>query len=563
MDQLGELLRARDLLWATREDHEAARARFEWPRPAQFNWALDFFDRVAPAERCALRVVEPNGIVTERSFDDLRRRSDQVATMLRALGVGRGDRVLVMLGNVVPLWEACLAGIKLGAVLIPASTLLTERDVADRIARAGVRAVIAEAALADRFAAVPGDLVRVSVGGPVGGWQAFESSEAASSDFVPDGPTAAQDPLLLYFTSGTTAQPKLVEHTHASYPIGHLSTMYVLGLRPGDVHLNVSSPGWAKHAWSSLFAPWLAEATVLVFNYPRFDARALLEVLVRERVTSLCAPPTVWRMLVQEELGSYAVSLREVLAAGEPCNPEIIDQVRHAWGLTLRDFYGQTELTATIGNSPGLPIKPGSMGCPLPGYDVDLLDDDRPGDEGEICVRLEPRPLGLMTGYRDDPGRTAEVMRGGYYHTGDVATRDRDGYVTYVGRADDVFKAADYRISPFELESALLEHPAVAEAAVVPSPDARRTAVPKAFVVLAAGWPASAETARSIFEHSRERLAPFQRLRRLEFAELPKTISGKIRRVELRSAEAERGPDAPRRPNEYAETDVAPPGSGR
>jgi acetyl-CoA synthetase len=359
----------------------------------------------------------------------------------------------------------------------------------------------------------------------------------------------AHETLLLYFTSGTTAKPKLVEQTHASYPIGHLTTMYWIGLRPGDVHLNISSPGWAKHAWSNVFAPWNAEATVLIVNQPRFDAVGLMEAMERCGTTTFCAPPTVWRMLVQADLGAFRgrIPLREVVGAGEPLNPEVIEQVEKAWGVTIRDGFGQTETTLQIGNSPGQPLKPGSMGRPMPGYDVVLLDplSSEERSEGEICLRLDGplgRPVGLMVGYRDDEDRTEEVMRGGAYHTGDVASRDDDGYITYVGRTDDVFKASDYRISPFELESVLIEHPAVAEAAVVPSPDPTRLAVPKAYVVLAAGHEPDADTATSILAYCRDHLAPYKRIRRIEFAELPKTISGKIRRVELRGREtAEHG----------------------
>jgi len=351
------------------------------------------------------------------------------------------------------------------------------------------------------------------------------------------------DPLLLYFTSGTTAQPKLVEHTHVSYPAGHLSTLYWIGLQPGDVHLNISSPGWAKHAWSNVFAPWIAGATSLILGHERFSAAVLLDAIPACGVTSLCAPPTVWRMLVQADLARADVrTLRECVGAGEPLNPEVIEQVRRAWNITVRDGYGQTETTAQIGNPPGSQLRLGSMGRPLPGYEVALIDPitGEPAGEGEICLPLDQRPLGLMTGYKDDPERAAEAMRGGYYHTGDVATRDADGYITYVGRTDDVFKASDYRISPFELESVLIEHEAVAEAAVVPSPDPVRLAVPKAYVILAAGYEPSGDTALAILAYSRERLAPYKRIRRLEFADLPKTISGKIRRVELREQEHRR-----------------------
>jgi acetyl-CoA synthetase len=355
--------------------------------------------------------------------------------------------------------------------------------------------------------------------------------------------TRASDPLLLYFTSGTTARPKLVEHTHASYPVGHLSTVYWIGLQPGDIHLNISSPGWAKHAWSNVFAPWNAEATALILGYERFSADLLLRAFGEQRVSTFCAPPTVWRMLIQSDLGAADVStLRECVAAGEPLNPEVIERVRDAWQITVRDGYGQTETTAQVGNTPGEPLKLGSMGRALPGYTVTLLDPvtGEPAGEGELCLDLSHRPLGLMTGYRGDPARDAAAMRGGFYHTGDVASRDGDGYLTYVGRTDDVFKASDYRISPFELESVLIEHEFVAEAAVVPSPDPLRLAVPKAYVTLTAGAEPCGETALAILAYTRERLAPYKRVRRLEFADLPKTISGKIRRVELRDQENDR-----------------------
>jgi acetyl-CoA synthetase len=553
---------ARDLLLRHREDYEAAKAAFAWPRLDEFNWALDWFDVLAAEhpERDALRVVTADSD-TRLTYAQMAARSNQVANWLRDLGARRGDRVLLMLGNIAPLWEVILASIKLGAVIIPASTLLGPEDLADRIARGDVRHVITEDVHAAKFEGLSGTWTRVVIGAAAPGWQHYDDAGSAPADFAPDGPTRAADPLLLYFTSGTTAQPKLVEHTHVSYPAGHLSTMYWIGLQPGDVHLNISSPGWAKHAWSNVFAPWIAGATSLILGHERFSAAVLLDAIPACGVTSLCAPPTVWRMLVQASLADADVrSLRECVGAGEPLNPEVIEQVRRAWDITIRDGYGQTETTAQIGNTPGAQVRLGSMGRPLPGYEVALIDPvtGEPAGEGEICLPLASRPLGLMTGYQDDPERAAEAMRGGYYHTGDVATRDADGYITYVGRTDDVFKASDYRISPFELESVLIEHEAVAEAAVVPSPDPLRLAVPKAYVILAAGYEPSGDTALAILAYSRERLAPYKRVRRLEFADLPKTISGKIRRVELREEEQRRhaaGEGAARGTTEFWEED--------
>jgi acetyl-CoA synthetase len=530
---------------------------FHWPDIRHFNWARDYFDRIAlNNDRPALRVVDDAGRDQALSFAELARRSNQVANFLATLGVRPGDRVLIMLGNVIALWETMLAVIKLGAVMIPATTLLQREDLQDRLVRGAVRAVVTDRALAKLFVGLSGVPIRVAVGGATAGWKDFEDSRQAEVTYDAAALTPADALMLLYFTSGTTATPKLVAHSQTSYAVGHLSTAYWIGLRQGDVHLNLSSPGWAKHAWSCFFAPWNAEATVLAYHYERFSATALLDQLVRCRVTTFCAPPTVWRMLIQEDLGRWPVVLREVVGAGEPLNPEVIERVRAAWGLTIRDGFGQTETTAQIGNPPGHPLKPGSMGRPLPGYAVVLVAaDGAVGDEGEICLDLAQRPVGLMQAYLDDPDKTAEAMRDGYYHTGDVASRDADGYLTYVGRLDDVFKSSDYRISPFELESVLIEHPAVAEAAVVPSPDPLRLAVPKAYVVLSAGAAADAATARSILEYVRGRVSPFKRIRRLEFADLPKTISGKIRRVDLRLSERDRAVDGARRSYEFWEED--------
>ncbi|MFJ9910289.1 AMP-binding protein [Actinacidiphila glaucinigra] len=537
-----EFRAARDFLLRHREDYRAAYEGFRWPRPEHFNWALDWFDVIArDNDRPALHIVEEDGTESVVSFAAMSERSARVANRLRGLGVGAGDRIVVMLGNQTELWETALAAMKLRAVVIPATPLLGPADLTDRVERGRARHVIVRAADTAKFEQVPGEYTRIAVGGAPAGWHAYEDAYDAPADFTPDGDTRGDDPLMLYFTSGTTAKPKLVEQTHLSYPVGHLATMYWIGLRPGDVHLNISSPGWAKHAWSNLFAPWNAEATVFIHNYTRFDAGRLMAEMDRAGVTSFCAPPTVWRMLIQADLGVLRTPPREVVAAGEPLNPEVIEHVRRAWGLTIRDGFGQTETAVQVSNPPGQPLKPGSMGRPSPGYVVELVDPvtGKPGDEGEICLDLSTRPVGLMTGYEGDPERTAEAMAGGWYRTGDSGSRDAEGYITYIGRADDVFKASDYKISPFELESALLEHECVAEAAVVPAPDPLRLAVPKAYVVLAEGWEPGPQTAAALFAHSRAVLAPYKRVRRIEFAELPKTVSGKIRRIELRQRTAE------------------------
>jgi acetyl-CoA synthetase len=573
---------ARAFLLKHRTDYDAAVKGFRWPDPAQFNWALDWFDAelardAESRDRTALWIVDAaSDKDTKLSFATLSRRSNQVANFLRAQGLKRGDHLLLLLGNVVPLWETMLAAMKLGVVVIPATTLLTSVELQDRLDRGRAKVVVAAQDQVAKFASLRADnLVRIVVGASAEqvGWLPFETAPEFPEEFTPDGPTGADEPMLLYFTSGTTAKPKLVRHSQRSYPVGALSTMYWLGLQPGDVHLNISSPGWAKHAWSCLFAPWNAGATVFVVDQSRFDAKALLAIMARCGVTTLCAPPTVWRLFIQERLADFKVGLREVCGAGEPLNPEVIDQVKAAWGLTIRDGYGQTETTALAGNSPGQKVKVGSMGRPLPGYRVEITDiDGHVAKEGEVTLVLgAARPAGLMQGYQGEDGKLSGAD-GEVYRSGDVVFVDDEGYFTFVGRSDDVFKSSDYRISPFELESVLLEHEAVAEAAVVPSPDPIRLAFPKAYVLLVPGVERTAETALSVFKHLHSRLAPFKRIRRIELVtELPKTISGKIRRVQLRRLEHDNNREDPLRGQEFREEDfpelqrvrTAAPGTGQ
>ena len=548
---------ARDFLFDHAGDYKAAHAGFRWPDMEHFNYALDWFDaelaQGESANRLALKIV--GAVAAERTFSELSTASNRLANGLRALGVRRGERILLMLGNVVPLWETMLAAMKLGAVVIPATTLLNTNDLKDRFGRGRVRHIVANAADAGKFDGLDPTVTRIAVGDAPAGWLSYADLLNNSESFTPDAPTRVTDPMLLYFTSGTTSRPKLVEHNHQSYPVGHLITMYWIGLRPGDMHLNISSPGWAKHAYSCFFAPWNAGATIFILNQPRFNARGMLDAIVDHKITTICAPPTVWRMFVQEDMAAWKTSLREVLSAGEPLNPEVIEHVQGVWNLTPREGYGQTETTLQIGCFPGQLVKPGSMGQESPGFRIRLLGaDDGDAEEGEVSIDLNPPPIGLMRGYQADDGSFMPLGQGAY-RTGDVGTKDADGYFTYVGRADDVFKASDYRISPFELESALIEHPAVAEAAVVPAPDKVRMAIPKAYVTLAAGNEPDRDTALSIFRHLREALAPYKRVRRIEFSDLPKTISGKIRRVELRQTEEARAKAETREPAEFREED--------
>lgn len=541
--------RARDFLLHHPHDYDAVRAGFAWPHLESFNFALEWFDVVAGEhpDRNAVTIVEEDLTCRSHTYGELAARSDQVANWLRDLGMRRGDTMIVMLDNTIELWEVLFGLLKVGGVAIPTSTLLSDGDLAWRVETADARFAIAPSRLVGRFHLVRPGTTLIGLGeGLPDGWIDFATSADAATSFIPDGPTPATDTSLLYFTSGTTAHPKLVRHTQVSYPVGHLSTMYWLGVRPGDVHLNISSPGWGKHAWSNFFSPFLAQATVFIFNYARFHAETLLRIMDTHQVSTFCAPPTVWRMLIQADLSRLTKPPREIVGAGEALNAEVINRVRDAWNNTIRDGYGQTEMTCSVGNSPGQPIHPGAMGRPMPGYAVVLLDPAT-GElvegvgEGEICLDLSVHHLGLMGGYFEADDLTAEATRGGYYHTGDIASRDAEGYLTYVGRADDVFKASDYKISPFELESALMIHEAVAECAVVPSPDPVRGAVPKAYVHLANGHEVGPDVARSIFAHCRSHLNGYQLVRIVEFVDhLPKTVSSKIRRVELRAAEAER-----------------------
>lgn len=556
-DRANNFLAARDFLRTHREDYNTAYKQFNWPVLNEFNWALDYFDEYAKDNfQTALWIVDEQVKEEKVSYSTLSIRSNQVANYLRSLGVKRGDRILLMLPNITPMWEVCLAAMKLGAVVSPATMLLSNEDLQDRVTRGKMRIVITDNDQTHRFNDISGDYLRITTDRVKSEWLAYEDSEQHSTKFTADGVTLATDPMLIYFTSGTTAKPKMVLHTHQSYPVGHLSTMYWLGLQEGDIHYNISSPGWAKHSWSCLFAPWNAGATVFIYNQERFDPQKTLKTLANCKVSSMCAPPTAWRTFILEDLASYKVELRELISAGEPLNPEVIEQVEHAWGVTIREGYGQTETTAMLGCPPGTKVKPGSMGRPLPGYSVCLLDDDgKQSEEGELSINLAPAPIGLMVGYADNDELTQSALGSEHYGTSDVASIDEDGFYWFIGRTDDVFKSSDYRISPFELESVLVEHPAVAEAAVVESPDPKRLCVPKAFLTLAPEVEQNAELALDIFKFVSKKVGPYKRIRRIEFSSLPKTVSGKIKRKELRSLEIELRKGSEKSPNEYEEKD--------
>ena len=555
---------ARDRLLELAADPARARAEFTWPDVGdEFNWAHDVFDVIAAGnDTTALWIAEADGTEIKRSFAEMKRRSDQVAHWMLAQGARKGDVAMLMLGNRYELWEIMLAALKIGVVILPTSVVLGAGELVDRVDRGRVKWVFAAPEDAVKFAQVPGSYRGVVVGfdaaerdqrAALYDWLDFGEARSSSIAEVPKR-TKSDDISLIYFTSGTTSLPKIVEHSHTSYPLGHLSTMAWIGVRPGDVHSVVSAPGWGKHAWSSFFSPWNVGATIFVLNYARFDAAHFVSELDRAGVNTFCAPPTVWRMLIQHQLDRKPGALRELLSAGEPLNPEVIARIREWWGIEIRDGYGQTETTALIGTMPGEAVVPGAMGRPLPGVAAVLVDplSGELVDEGEICLPLghdadagavagaaaaADRPVNLMPGYFGNAEATEKAMRGGYFHTGDVAQRDADGVLTFVGRTDDIFKSSDFKVSPFEVESALLEHPLVAEAAVVGAPDETRLNVTKAYVALAAGTAADAGTARELLAFARGAMPAYMRVRRIEFFELPKTASGKIRRVELRQRE--------------------------
>ena len=544
---------ARDFLFAHRTDYRTAHRDFRWPKLEHFNYALDWFDaelaRGPLAHQPALKIVG-DGAAT-RSFAELSAASNRIANGLRALGVQRGDRILLMLGNVVPLWETMLAAMKLGAVVIPATTLLTPRDLQDRFERGRVRHLVAAAADAAKFAGLDPGVTRIARRRAPAGWHRYD--DAAATRPTPSrrtAPTRATDPLLLYFTSGTTSRPKLVEHSHQSYPVGHLITMYWIGLQPGDMHLNISSPGWAKHAYSCFFAPWNAGATVFIANQPRFNARGMLDAIAGQQRHHALRPADG---LAHVRAGGPEVLARRRCARSVPpasrSTRRSSSRCRRSGARPCARATARPRPPLQIGCFPGETVKPGSMGQEAPGYRIRLLDPDgnAGGQEGEVCIAARSAAGRADARLPERRRHRSRRSASGAYRTGDVGDARRRRLLTYVGRADDVFKASDYRISPFELESVLIEHPAVAEAAVVPAPDPMRMAVPKAYITLAAGAPPDRATALSIFRHLRERLAPFKRVRRLEFSELPKTISGKIRRVELRQTEERLAKDGPAR----------------
>jgi acetyl-CoA synthetase len=532
-------------------DLEAERARFRIEVPERFNAVIDVLDRWAAEDPEAVALVSLDGagdLVASQTVADLVAESRRAGRALAALGIGRGQRVLVLLPRVPAWYAAVLGAIRIGAVPMPGPALLTPRDIAYRVDRGRAVAAVADAAAAEKVdagcagSAPAAHRIAWAAGGePRHGWADLDRLMQEAGDGPTDpGPTAASDPMLLYFTSGTVGHPKMVMLPQA-YALGHIRTArFWQDLRAGDRHWTISDTGWAKAAYGSLFGQWHERATVVQVALGRPEADTILSTIARSGITSFCAPPTLYRMLVQADLSAYDLSgLRHCTSAGEPLNPEVIRAWKAGTGLELYDGYGQTETTITAANVRALPIRPGSMGKPLPGYEVEILRDDdsraADGEVGAIAIRAEPRPVGMFDRYEGEDEATSARFRAGWYHTGDRAARDVDGYLWFEGRDDDVITSAAYRIGPFEVESSLVEHPAVAEAAVVGRDDPERTQMVCAFVILAPGAAASEELARELQDHCKAQTAPYKYPREVHFVEeLPKTVSGKIRRVELR-----------------------------
>ena len=532
---------------ANMSNYRETRKNFELTVPAVFNFARDVIDAQGDLQAPAIRWMrgDQETLVTYRELSET---STRIAAGLQQLGVAKGDTVIVMLGRKLQWWEVVAACLRMGAVVSPATPQLSAHDLEYRINASGASCMITDTDNMGKIESIeqncPGLKARVLVGPEAAGWTSYSGllntplTDEATAD------TLASDEAFCFFTSGTTGKPKMTVHTQASYGIAHTTTgKFWLDQKPGDLHWNISDTGWAKAAWSSFFGPFICGSCVFVDDSD-FNPQRTLELLKHLPITTMCGAPTVYRMLVQQDLsGMEHTALRHCVAAGEPLNPEVIELWRKATGITVMDGYGQTETVLLCGNFLCMETKEGSMGKPAPGYDLAVVDDSgeilAPNTEGDIAVRVKPqRPVGLFKEYRGAPEATEACFRGGWYITGDRAFIDEDGYFWFVGRADDVIITAGYRIGPFEVESTLLEHDAVAESAVVSSPDPTRGEIVKAFVVLSAGYEPTDELRTELQRHVKSSTAPYKYPRKIDFVEaLPKTVSGKIRRKELRDSE--------------------------
>ena len=532
-------------------DYEAARAEFKLEIPDDFNFAFDVLaTQAGKADKTALIAVANDGeSAEEQSYGDLERASNQFANVLKDIGAEKGDFAFVMITRIPAFYHALFGCMKMGVVAMPGTNLLTAHDIEYRVNRSGAKIVIVTAEHAEKVEAVRDQCPTLEhliiIGEERAGWTCKESACATAPDtfdrsLVP--PTKASDLMLIYFTSGTTSLPKMVARDHA-YGLAHTITCdYWQGLRRDDIHWTLTDTGWAKAAWGIIFPPIIAGAAIMLYDAAGFDADMHLKLIEKYKVTTFCAPPTVYRLFATMDISPYDVSsIRHCIGAGEPLNPEAMRSWKAATGCDIHDGYGQTETVNIVANYPGMEIRPGSMGKPVPGIDIGIIDDDgnvvADDTVGQIAVKItDPYPPGLFDGYFRDPEATAKSFRNGWYYTGDTATRDGDGYIWFVGRSDDIISSSGYRISPFEVESALVEHPGVMESAVVAKADEMRGEIVKAFVVLSEGYEASDDLVVEIQDFVKNLTAPYKYPREIEFREaLPKTISGKIRRVELRA----------------------------
>lgn len=533
-------------------DYDNELERFERQIPEYYNFSEDVVDKWARApEKTAMVWVDDNGNKVEKTFLDFSLRSKKLANIFTDHHIRKGDVIMVMLGRDVEWWEIFTAALRAGVIITPGTTQLTAKDIAYRINTAKAVCMITDNDNAPKFEAIaescPSIKTRIILGADREGWVSYSKSMKQASDEFASVRTRLDDNAIVYFTSGTTGYPKMVLHSQ-EYGFAHLSTgKYWLDLTPADLHWNVSDTGWSKAAWSSYFGPWHIGAALFTHYTDRFDPVRTLKLLDTFPITTMCGAPTIYRMLVQEDLNQYRFkSLRHCVGAGEPLNPEIIESWKNATGTIIRDGYGQTETVFLCGNYPCVEPRFGSMGKPSPGIELYVIGDDltpQPIDtEGDLAVRLEPdRPLGLFKEYWGEPEKTASTQADGWYLTGDRAYKDADGYFWFVGRSDDVILSSGYRIGPFEVESALIEHPAVAESAVVSSPDEKRGEIVKAFIILVPGMTPSDDLKTDIQNHVKKITAPYKYPRKIDFVStLPKTVSGKIRRVELRKKEWDR-----------------------
>jgi len=540
-------------------DAEGHVVHVSFKKDPYFNFGYDIVDRIARENPDKLAMVWCNEAGEERfiTFRQMKEESDRTASFFQSIGIRKGDAVMLILRRHYEFWYCIVALHKIGAIAIPATSQLMTKDIVYRVNAASIKAIVcsADGQIAEQVDEAQPETetlkIKILVRGKRDGWLSYEEGVSKAPPFVPptgDDRPKADEIMLMYFSSGTTGMPKMVAHNHY-YALAHIPTaVYWHNVDPDGLHLTVAETGWGKAVWGKLYGQWIAEAPIFTFDFEKFNADELLKRISKYRVTTFCAPPTVYRFLIKEDLSRYDLSsLKYCTTAGEPLNPEVFRRFKEQTGIELKEGFGQTETTLVIATTTWMKPKPGSMGKPSPAYSVDIVDENgnsvSPGEVGEIVIRLEPeKPTGLMMEYYRNEQLTAQAIRNGLYHTGDTAWRDEDGYYYYVGRTDDIIKSSGYRIGPFEVESVIMEHPAVLECAVTGVPHPLRGQVVKATIVLARGYEPSEELAKEIQDYVKHNTAPYKYPRIVEFVdELPKTISGKIRRTEIRKRDLERG----------------------